>query len=395
MGRHWPRDVERTDRPGFALVRSGDGLLWGVCAQVSGLLVDPYRRPHQLLGCEPSGPLLDLLNGPGAGALGDLGDLWLAPRGCGRHAVPDPFDDPHAPWRLEDARVTGHRRRPGEPGTWDVFLDAADGWPEPPGDPCLAAGLLVHDGHRVLGVCRDASDVVPADAEPSRPPLRLLGCAPGAELRAALGTGTRRSLALGEAVLEVLGAGGQEVLSRNVTGEVAGWRPSALGSGLVDIDLTEGPREPFPAHARALWDRWLAGPPAESGLWAGYTTRERRLWLDLVRERGCAGGPRTDRPAGLVYEADGRHMTDEPGLYLALGEAMNGPGGYVGCNADALADCLRGGFGVGTPCTVVWRDSSVARRALGATLNASGEPDSRFGVVLEVLAAGGVEVVLR
>ncbi|MEU1616694.1 hypothetical protein ABZ479_05240 [Streptomyces sp. NPDC005722] len=47
-----------------------------------------------------------------------------------------------------------------------------------------------------------------------------------------------------------------------------------------------------------------------------------------------------------------------------------------------------------TPCTLVWRDSAVARRALGTTPNDPGEPDSRFGVVLEVLGEGGVEVVL-
>ncbi|MDX2647350.1 hypothetical protein PV341_28045 [Streptomyces sp. PA03-1a] len=67
MRRHRPRGVERGDRPGFALSRSGDGLLWGVCARVSGLLVDPYRRPHQLVACEPSGPLLDVLDGEGHG----------------------------------------------------------------------------------------------------------------------------------------------------------------------------------------------------------------------------------------------------------------------------------------------------------------------------------------
>lgn len=390
MRRHWPRGVERTDRPGFALSRSGDGLLWGVCARASGLLVDPYRRPYQLVACEPSGPLLDVLDGPGTGF---PGDLWLSPRDCGRHAAPDPFDDPHAPWRLEDARITGHRRRRGAPAAWDVFLDAVDGWPEPPGEPCLAAGLLIHDGHRALGVCRDASDVVPPDGAPSRTPLRLLGCAPGPELRAALGTGTRRSLRLDEAVLEVLGDRGEAVLDRYVTAEVAGWRPSALGPGLVDVDLADGVWEPFPARSRALWDRWLAGPPAESGTWSGYANRERSLSLGLVRDRGCAG-PRPARPAGLVYNLDGRHVTDEPGLHLALGEAVNGPGGYFGCNADALADCLRGGFGVTTPCTLVWRDSAVARRALGVTLNSHGEPDSRFGLVLEVLAEGGVEVVL-
>ncbi|WP_431961652.1 hypothetical protein [Actinacidiphila sp. bgisy160] len=73
---------------------------------------------------------------------------------------------------------------------------------------------------------------------------------------------------------------------------------------------------------------------------------------------------------------------------------MNGPGGYPGRTADGLADRLRGGFGGTTPFTLGWRGSAVARRALGATPDASGEPDSHFGLVLEVLAEGDVELVL-
>ncbi|WP_327590963.1 barstar family protein [Nonomuraea sp. NBC_00507] len=34
-------------------------------------------------------------------------------------------------------------------------------------------------------------------------------------------------------------------------------------------------------------------------------------------------------------------MTDEAAFYLAMGEAINGPGGYFGRNLDALDDCLR------------------------------------------------------
>ena len=32
-------------------------------------------------------------------------------------------------------------------------------------------------------------------------------------------------------------------------------------------------------------------------------------------------------------------------FYREIGSAVNGPGGYFGRNLDALADCLRGGFG--------------------------------------------------
>ncbi|MGW3566004.1 barstar family protein [Streptomyces sp. NPDC000941] len=113
-----------------------------------------------------------------------------------------------------------------------------------------------------------------------------------------------------------------------------------------------------------------------------------------MRERGCAPSVPA-APPGRVYELDGRHITDVPGLYLALGEAMRGPGGYYGCNADALDDCLGGGFGVTTPFTLVWHDARIARRSLGRVLDSQGDPYSYFDVVLEVLKDGRVEVRLR
>lgn len=50
------------------------------------------------------------------------------------------------------------------------------------------------------------------------------------------------------------------------------------------------------------------------------------------------------------------NVTDRPSLFLALGEAVNGPGGYFGGCVDALADCLRGHFGYTAPATLLWRD---------------------------------------
>ncbi|GGV56510.1 hypothetical protein GCM10010245_89460 [Streptomyces spectabilis] len=73
-------------------------------------------------------------------------------------------------------------------------------------------------------------------------------------------------------------------------------------------------------------------------------TRRRQAWHDLVRERACRRA-HSARPAGHIYGLDGRHVTDESSLYLALGEAVNGPGGYFGGCLAALDDCLRSTFG--------------------------------------------------
>ncbi|WP_406603918.1 barstar family protein [Nocardia macrotermitis] len=39
-------------------------------------------------------------------------------------------------------------------------------------------------------------------------------------------------------------------------------------------------------------------------------------------------------------------------FFCALGESINGPGGYFGDNLDSLSDCLCGGFGASVPFTI-------------------------------------------
>ncbi|MDH6126791.1 barstar family protein [Kitasatospora sp. GP82] len=95
------------------------------------------------------------------------------------------------------------------------------------------------------------------------------------------------------------------------------------------------------------------------------------------------------------YHLDGRAVTDEPSFYTALGRAVQAPNDYYGSNLDALADCLRGGFGPEPPFTLVWDDSARARRHLTRRLPADGGEQSYFEAVLDVLREGGVTVLLR
>ena len=102
-----------------------------------------------------------------------------------------------------------------------------------------------------------------------------------------------------------------------------------------------------------------------------------------------------DRPTGHAYELDGRHITDEPGLYLALEEAVNGPGGYFGSCLAALDDCLRGTFGyTAPPATLLWRNAGTARKYLSRTLTPDGQSYDLLAEVLGVLAEGGMHVTL-
>ena len=69
----------------------------------------------------------------------------------------------------------------------------------------------------------------------------------------------------------------------------------------------------------------------------------------------------------VTYVIDGAEVTGLDRFWQVIGAAVNGPGGYFGRNLDALADCLRGGYG--TPddgdFAVEWRAHEVSRRNLG------------------------------
>jgi RNAse (barnase) inhibitor barstar len=101
--------------------------------------------------------------------------------------------------------------------------------------------------------------------------------------------------------------------------------------------------------------------------WAGLTLEAREQWLELARQRRFSlPGPVPAAAApGMIFELPGRLITDTIAFYCAIGEAVNGPGGYFGCNLDALDDCCFGGFGAVRPFTIRWRDIHFSREALG------------------------------
>ena len=68
----------------------------------------------------------------------------------------------------------------------------------------------------------------------------------------------------------------------------------------------------------------------------------------------------------VIYHIDGRKIRSASDFYREIGSAVNGPGGYFGRNLDALADCLRGGFGTPEhrPYEFQWQHSAQSRRYL-------------------------------
>lgn len=104
--------------------------------------------------------------------------------------------------------------------------------------------------------------------------------------------------------------------------------------------------------------------------------------------------PQPDSRRPVVYRLDGRKIKSVKDFYREIGRSVNGPGGYFGENLDALADCLRGGFG--TPADRAyefdWVDSALSRRHL-KDVQRGQRPF--FDTVVEVFGDVGVTLKLR
>ncbi|WIM86750.1 barstar family protein [Candidatus Mycobacterium wuenschmannii] len=96
----------------------------------------------------------------------------------------------------------------------------------------------------------------------------------------------------------------------------------------------------------------------------------------------------------VTYTIDGRKIKSASDFYREIGAAVNGPGGYFGRNLDALADCLRGGFG--TPdrgrFEFEWQHSALSRQRLGDSGTAK---SAVFESIQDVFRDAGVPLHLK
>jgi RNAse (barnase) inhibitor barstar len=353
---------------------------WAWCEDAEDLFADPpppLREVYDLLGCAPEGRLRSALTRARAEGPVPLGSLTLE--------ILDRTGAAVGEWHLEEVRLLGDRPCAHDLTLRDLTIEGTTHDHAPfdnPGRPPLSPGyrLLGADGEP-YGICRDLACVREAPDEPMGPPLRLLGCSPQGSLRAALDAGDED---LGHGKVLRVDTSGRPVQSA-AEGELRAWIPSARGPGLVDLTLDLWSERP-PFAADEVWDLWAEGRPRESNRWARCGSKGRQFWLRTALDNHVHGGQ--DRPPGTTYHLDGRHITDLPGFFCALGEAVNGPGGYFGWGLDALDDCLTGRWGATPPLSLVWHDSAVARRCLGVTPQAPHHP-SAFEELLASLTEGG------
>jgi RNAse (barnase) inhibitor barstar len=104
--------------------------------------------------------------------------------------------------------------------------------------------------------------------------------------------------------------------------------------------------------------------------------------------------PQPNSDAPVVFRMDGRKIKSVKDFYREIGRSVNGPRGYFGRNLDALADCLRGGFGTpeNRPYEFEWEHSAVSRRHLNDVRKGQ---RPFFDSVLDVFEDAGVTLTLR
>ncbi|WP_344013913.1 barstar family protein [Streptomyces thermospinosisporus] len=117
--------------------------------------------------------------------------------------------------------------------------------------------------------------------------------------------------------------------------------------------------------AGEIWKKWARG--IEYGEWARQPPEWHPSWLHVVQNAWFTAGKAATRyGTGSTAVLDGTKITSREAFFCALGEAVNGTGGYFGSSHGGLLDCLRNAQQGGTPpFELIWRDFSVSRAALG------------------------------
>ncbi|AJE50448.1 MULTISPECIES: barstar family protein [Paenibacillus] len=169
--------------------------------------------------------------------------------------------------------------------------------------------------------------------------------------------------------------------------------------GNFNLELT-GILETKPSSVELrLWELLKCAQSLENNIWQGFSKEERSGWLNVTRihsASNCFQSSRLDK-RGEVYTLDGKHIFDFTTFFIALGEAINGPGGYFGFSLDSISDCLCGGFGAVGPFTIHWQNAHYFLERFEEEWDQEERyyrfsPQQYFMDLLTILVSGGVTV---
>ena len=112
-----------------------------------------------------------------------------------------------------------------------------------------------------------------------------------------------------------------------------------------------------------IWNKWRITYPVQKNEWSSLSKDSRRAWLKVVKNYNSNNSNYSEIEENS-FCLDGTYITDYSSFFCALGEAMNGPGGYYGFDLNSLVDCFCGGFGAKAPFTLLWENHQVGKKYL-------------------------------
>jgi len=198
-----------------------------------------------------------------------------------------------------------------------------------------------------------------------------------------------RTIDLGDAVLEVLDAQGR------VMGDYSIWDTRVtLSEGSVDAAVTGYVGSVPHTRAEWAWDARRPGRPAERNVWAALPVGEREAWVEVARMIHFRRIVQTYPVLAEELHLDGRHVADLASFFCALGEAVNGPGGYCGTNITGMSDFLQyANRPAAKRSRLIWHDMSVAERGLARSVDLDGRPIRYLDLLVRQLTDDGVDIV--
>ncbi len=198
-----------------------------------------------------------------------------------------------------------------------------------------------------------------------------------------------RTIYLGDALVEVLD--GED----RVMGDYDAWDARVtLTRGSPDAMLTAYVGTMPHVGSEWVWDSWRNARPTQRNLWAPLPVGEREAWLEVVQTVYFREHGQPYPVLGDEIHLDGRHVADLASFFCAMGEAVNGPGGYCGANLVGLSDLLRYATRSSAPRTrLIWHEYAVAAKGLARTVQIDGATMSYLDLVTQVLVEDGVDVV--
>ncbi|WP_125722599.1 barstar family protein [Flavobacterium ustbae] len=129
-----------------------------------------------------------------------------------------------------------------------------------------------------------------------------------------------------------------------------------------------------------VWKSRINKNITEYNLWEKLDKKKRQGWLEVALHFQHI----TEDKENLKITLDGKLVDDEDSFFCALGESINGPGGYFGRGYDSLHDCLRGDFGIKLPFTLIWKNHLKSKEKL----------QKKFNTIVRLLKLDDVSVIL-